>query len=115
MLRDSSVFLDDILRAIAKIRRYTRGMTKSVFHADEKTVDAVVRNLEIIGEAAKRVPDSFRMNHPQVEWRRIGSLRDILTHEYFGVDMDIFWDILKNKLPQLEKQVRAILREDRRQ
>lgn len=109
MPRDYKVFLEDIVEAIAKIRRYTAGLSHDAFSKDEKTLDAVVRNLEVIGEAAKKVPLKVRSKHRQVDWKKIAGLRDILIHEYFGVDIEIIWDILENKLPALETQVRDIL------
>ena len=75
---------------------------------DQKTVDAVVRNLEIVGEAVKKVPESIRLQNPDVDWKKIGGLRDILIHEYFGIDHDIIWDIIQNKLPALMKRVQEI-------
>jgi uncharacterized protein with HEPN domain len=77
--------------------------------ATPKTFDAVVRNLEVIGEATKKIPENIRSQKPQVEWRRIAGLRDILIHEYFGVDVEIVWDIIKSKLPPLEKEVAELL------
>jgi len=109
MPRDYKVYLDDILEASGRIRDYTSGLTLEGFKNDTKTLDAVVRNLEVIGEAAKKVPDDVRSRYPDVEWKKIAGLRDILIHEYFGIDVNIIWDILKNKLPSLEKQVRKIL------
>lgn len=109
MPRDYKVYLDDILEASARIRNYTSGLTLEGFKNDTKTLDAVVRNLEVIGEAAKKVPDDVRSRHSDVEWKKIAGLRDILIHEYFGIDVNIIWDILKNKLPSLEEQVRKIL------
>ncbi len=111
MPRDSKVYLEDILQAIEKIRRYTHGYTIDALKQDEKTLDAVVRNLEVIGEAVKQLPDDIRQRHGDVEWKRIAGLRDILIHAYFGIDVDIVWDVVHNKLPNLGRRVEAILSE----
>ena len=109
MPRDYKVFLEDVLEAIRKIRDYTDGLSLQAFTADAKTFDAVIRNLEIIGEAVKQIPEDIRSLRPEVEWKRIGRLRDILIHQYFGVDAQIVWDIVQNKLTLLEQAIRALL------
>jgi uncharacterized protein with HEPN domain len=109
MPRDYRVFLEDIFEAIRKIRDYTDGLSLGAFAADARTFDAVIRNLEIIGEAVKQIPEDIRSLRPEVEWRRMGRLRDILIHQYFGVDVQIVWDIVQNKLAPLEQAVRALL------
>jgi uncharacterized protein with HEPN domain len=109
MPRDYKVFLEDILEAIGKIHHYTGGLTLQAFTADGKTFDAVVRNLEIIGEAVKQIPEDIRTMRPEVEWKRIGRLRDILIHQYFGVDEQIVWDVIQNKLVPLEQAIKALL------
>lgn len=110
MPKTHEVYLRDIAQAIAKIERYTRNLSFQQFMKTELVVDAVVRNLEIIGEAAKRIPDKVKENAPTIEWKKISGLRDILIHEYSGVDLEIIWDIVKNKLPELKKQVSRILK-----
>ena len=109
MLRDYKVYLNDILTSISKIERYMDNLSFQEFTQDGMRVDAVVRNLEVIGEAAKHVPKEIRRKYPLVEWRKVSGLRDILIHEYFGVDLDILWDIAKNKLPTLKKGMERIL------
>jgi uncharacterized protein with HEPN domain len=109
MPRDFRLYLEDVIEAIAKIQRYTAGVSFQQFSTDEKAVDAVVRNLEIIGEAVKRIPDEMRQKDPAIDWKKIAGLRDILMHEYFGIDVEIIWDIIQNKLPVLEASIRSML------
>jgi len=105
MPRDFEVYLEDIRQAISKIQNYTAGLTRDAFDQDDRTIDAVIRNLEIIGEAAKMLPESVRASYPTVEWKKIAGLRDILAHQYFEVDLDIIWDVLRNKLPELDREL----------
>jgi uncharacterized protein with HEPN domain len=103
--------LEDILVSGAKVLRYTQGMTWVEFVADEKTYDAVVRNLQIIGEAVKNIPAEVRDKYPEVEWRKIAGLRDILAHAYFSLENETLWDIVENKVSPLIEQVERILEE----
>lgn len=112
MSREPRLFLEDILESCAKILRYTEGMDFARFTADEKTRDAVVRNLTVIGEAVKNLPADIRQRYPEVEWRKIAGLRDIVVHEYFGVDADILWDIVKNRIPALLEKIENILKNE---
>ena len=113
MRRDYRVYLEDILEAAGAAREFVTGMGKDELAKDRRTRDAVVRNLEIIGEAVKKLPPQTKRDHPEVEWKKIAGLRDILVHDYFGIDMDIVWDVVQNKLPVLVEQVRRILEESK--
>ncbi len=103
MSRDYRTYLDDILNAIGRIGKYTRGMTLKRFKADTLVQDAVVRNLEVIGEATGKLPKRYKDMSPEIEWRSISGMRNILAHEYFGVDIEIVWQVTKKKLPALRK------------
>jgi len=101
MSRNLALYLDDIFTSIGKIERYTANMTRKTFVADERTLDAVAHNLQVIGEAVKNIPDDMRDRYPQIEWRKIAGLRDILAHAYFAIDDEIVWDIVQTKLTAL--------------
>jgi uncharacterized protein with HEPN domain len=107
--RDWRLYADDILEACGKIRRFVAGMTFETFAADERTLDAVVRNIEVIGEAAKSIPDDVAAKVPGVEWRKIRGMRDVLAHAYFGVDPRVVWDVATTKLDALEAAVRQLV------
>jgi len=109
--RNPRLFIDDIKKAIDRIDRYTLGLTFAEFENDDKTVDAVVRNLEIIGEAVKNLPKEIIEYYPSVEWRGASSMRDRLIHGYFGVDTSIVWETIHKDLPKLKKQVEKIWKE----
>ena len=111
MHRDHRLYLDDILEAISNIREYLAGMDYESFVKDKKTRDATVRNLEIIGEAAGRLQESVRSAAPEIEWRKIVSLRNILAHEYFGVSLPIVWDVIQNNLQPLETSCRELMKQ----
>jgi len=98
-LRDYKLYLDDILEAIRRIKEYTANMSFESFAENRLVIDAVIRNLEIIGESCRALSKEIRTKYPEVEWRKIVGLRNILIHQYFGVDLKLVWDIVKNKLP----------------
>ena len=98
-----TVYLEDILNAIGKIERYTKGMSKDEFISNELVIDGVIRNLEIIGEATKRLPKSFRQQYPQVPWKKIAGMRDVLIHDYSGVDIEVVWKHNKGEITRIQK------------
>ncbi|KAB2940872.1 MAG: DUF86 domain-containing protein [Candidatus Methanoperedens sp.] len=111
MYRETKLYLNDILTCIERIQEYTDSLSFEEFSADNRTNDAVVRNLEIIGEAAKNIPPELRSKYGY-DWRSIAGLRDILIYEYFGVSKNIVWDIIQNELPALEQKIREILKNE---
>ena len=111
MSRDESLYLGDIKESCEKILRYTKGMTYKEFAHDDLHFDAVLRNLEIIGEAVKNISEETRTAYPNVKWRKMAGFRDIVAHEYFGVNEETVWDIVKNQIPALLEIVKMMLGE----
>ena len=107
-MKDDRVYLLHVVDCIERIRKYTRD-GQGAFIADTLIQDAVLRNLEVIGEAVKNLPEEIRELNPQIEWRKIAGIRDILIHQYFSVDLEIIWDIVENKIPDLETGVQKII------
>ena len=106
--RPIPLLLEDMWEAIERVERYTNGVTHETFLHDEKTVDAVVRNLEIIGEAANRLPEEFKGQHPDIVWTQIVGLRHRIVHDYFGIDLTLVWQILQQDLPAFKAQLRQL-------
>lgn len=103
-------FIGDCREAILRIGVYVEDLTYDGFSSDTKTQDAVVRNLEIIGEAAKNVSGQLKKKYPQVGWKDLAGLRDKLIHHYFGVNLDIVWNVIKQELPSILSELESILR-----
>jgi uncharacterized protein with HEPN domain len=109
--RPAGPLLDDILERIERIERFIAGLNRDAFLADDRTTDSVVRNLEVIGEAANRLPLALRDRYPGIPWRRIVGLRNRIVHDYFDVDLEIVWEILVTELPRLKEQLRDVRRQ----
>jgi uncharacterized protein with HEPN domain len=108
---DFRVYVQDILEAIQRIDEYLKETTFEEFSKDNKTVDAVVRNFAVIGEAAKSVPVSVKRKHPEIAWKRMSGMRDKVIHQYFGVDPRILWDTSKIDLPASKQLLKELLDE----
>jgi uncharacterized protein with HEPN domain len=100
--REISDYLDDIVTAIADAEEFTQGMSYEMFAADKKTVNALIRCLEVLGEAAKHIPTSFRNKYPAIPWSKMAGMRDVLIHDYMGVDLKTVWKVTQERLPELK-------------
>jgi len=108
-IRDWKLRIEDILEAITRIEKYTENLPYQQWQNDQKTIDAVVRNIEIIGEAARHVPDEVQIKFISIPWSKMKGIRNILIHEYFGVDNEILWKTVQNELPNLKLQLTRLL------
>lgn len=108
MSRDYLLYLDDMELALDRVDRYTQGLSFESFSADDMRVDAVVRNLETLGEAVKHLPDDIRALSPETPWAQIAGLRDVLAHTYFSVNLALIWDIVTNEAPDLRPVVKRL-------
>ena len=107
--RDLRLLPEDILEACHNILSYTSGMDYENFYGDKKTIDAVVRNFEVIGEAAAILPEDFKIKHPEIEWRRIIGFRNRIIHEYFGIDYENVWKIKEENIPELTERIEILI------
>lgn len=109
MKREVNLFIKDILGAIEKIEEFVKGMDFEEFVRDDKTASAVVRKLEIIGEASKNIPELIKQKYNLLPWKEMARMRDKISHVYFGVDYEIVWKVLKERLPEIKPIIRDIL------
>lgn len=110
MPRDYNIYLKDILDAITRIEKYTKGLSLSGFKADRLKQDGVIRNLIVIGEAAKGLPNDIKSADKDIDWNKIAGLRDIIVHQYFSIDTEVIWSIVTDNIPTLKRTVLKLLK-----
>ncbi len=110
MKRESNAYLKDILEAIRRVKEYTNNLDLEEFLSQKMVVDAVMRNLEIIGETVSQLPENLKKEFPEVPWREVKDFRNVVAHKYFKINLERIWDIIENKLDPLEKQIVTILK-----
>jgi uncharacterized protein with HEPN domain len=110
MKKNPEVYLGHILEAIGKIKTFTKDMDRDEFLENDLVMDAVVRNIEIIGEAIKNLPEEFKKNNPSIQWKDIAGMRDRIVHFYFGLDFQVIWDTVQIDIPELEEKIRKLVK-----
>lgn len=111
-IKDPIIFLEHVLESIDKIESFVKGIPKEAFLRDELRKSAVVREIEVIGEAVKNLPVGYYVKYPYIEWKDIAGTKDKIVHHYFGIDFEVVWEIVKEDLPQLKKEVKEILQKE---
>lgn len=109
--RELADYLADILAAIIEVEQFIAGMAFDQFEEDRKTINAVIRSLEVLGEATKHIPASYRNKHPAIPWSKMAGMRDVLIHDYMGVDLMTVWKVVKERLPEIKTLVEALVSE----
>lgn len=107
-MRNYKIYLNDIIESIKRIENSIKGLTKKDFEENIDIQDAIIRRIQIIGEAVKSLPLELKKKYPDIEWDKIAGTRDIVTHAYFRVNLDIIWDIIFNQLPDLKRKIEKI-------
>lgn len=109
MQREPKVFLEDIYTAALRIETYTEGLSFDEFVDNDLVIDAVIKNILVIGEASKNIPEQIRQDNPQIEWRKMAGMRDMMIHGYFSINYRIVWDVVQNKIPTLRQQIKKLI------
>lgn len=107
--REIADYLADILGSIVEVEEFVHGITYTAFAADKKTINAVIRSLEVLGEATKHVPAAYRNKHPDIPWSKMAGMRDVLIHDYMGVDLMTVWKVVQERLPEIKPLVDALV------
>lgn len=110
--REISDYIGDILAAITEIEEFTRGMSFVEFSSDRKTTNAVIRSLEVLGEATKHIPSSFRNKNSEIPWSKMAGMRDVLIHDYMGVDLKTVWKVIQERLPELKIMLSLVFKDN---
>ncbi len=108
MRKDPEVFLAHILESIDLVEGYSEGKTLEEFIESPQLQDAIIRRIEIIGEAVKNLPEDFRRDYPEIAWQKIAGMRDVLIHQYFGADLALTWDVVQSDIPDLKQDISRI-------
>ena len=108
MKRDIGLFIEDIINSIRNIEEFSKNLNREKFSKDKLRQSAIIRQLEIIGEAVKNIPSNFREKYPKIAWKDIAGFRDILSHAYFGVNLERVWNIIEKDLPKLKEEINNI-------
>jgi len=110
--RNIKLYLQDIWESTLAIEEYIQNLAEDEFYSNRQVQDAIIRRLEIIGEAVKNVDDDFRNKYPQIPWKKIAGMRDIIAHEYFGVKLERVWDVVRKDLPHIKQQMLLIMEKE---
>ncbi len=111
MRKDPQILIDDIFESIEMIQEYVKGFDEKHFFADKKTQDAVFKRIENMGEAVKRLPQDFKESHKEIPWKKIAGMRNVLIHEYFGIDVKKVWIVAKSDIPELKEKINLIMKD----